>query len=297
MQKIIFTIAILAGLFILSCTSNNSSKTFKSEKENITVTEADKLLKEGALLVDVRDPDELETQSYDVKASKNIPLSEMENRLSDIPQDKQVILACQKGGRSKKAFDLLKAKGYINISNMEGGMDAWESAGLPTKKGTTSEVNSTEKKPCCTDPSSKDCNPDGTCKPSSSKNTSEINLARNHIEVYCFHGTRQCETCINMKANTKAALNKYFSEQIKNESIIFSIIDVDDKANEKLAEKYQATGTALMVNNIINGKDNIVDWSDFAFEKANNADKFIPEFKAKIDELLKKQNGNTSSIN
>lgn len=110
---------------------------------------------------------------------------------------------------------------------------------------------------------------------------------QNRLEVYCFHGTRQCETCKNMKTNTKITLDKYFSKQLKDSSIIFSIIDVDDKKNEKLAEKFQATGTALMINKVINGKDSIIDWSDFAFEKANNESEYIPELKAKIETTLK----------
>jgi thioredoxin-related protein len=52
---------------------------------------------------------------------------------------------------------------------------------------------------------------------------------QNRLEVYCFHGTRQCETCKNMKANTKTALDKYFASQLKDSSIVFSIIDVDDE--------------------------------------------------------------------
>ncbi|MBK6521139.1 MAG: hypothetical protein IPG08_01730 [Sphingobacteriaceae bacterium] len=91
---------------------------------------------------------------------------------------------------------------------------------------------------------------------------------QNRLEVYCFHGTRQCETCKNMKANTKTVLDKYFASQLKDSSIVFSIIDVDDEKNEKLAEKFQATGTALMINKVVNGKDSIIDWSDFAFEKS-----------------------------
>ena len=90
-----------------------------------------------------------------------------------------------------------------------------------------------------------------------------------------------------MKANTKATLDKYFSTQLKNGNIVFSIIDVDDPKNEKLAEKFQATGTALMINNVVNGRDNITDWSDFAFEKANDESKFIPELKIKLEALLK----------
>ncbi|MBK8585347.1 MAG: hypothetical protein IPN88_07920 [Bacteroidetes bacterium] len=90
-----------------------------------------------------------------------------------------------------------------------------------------------------------------------------------------------------MKANTTTALNKYFSEELKSGKIVFQIIDVDDSKNEKIAEKYQATGTALMVNNVVNGQDNIIDWSDFAFDKANDSNEFIPELKTKISGLLK----------
>lgn len=110
---------------------------------------------------------------------------------------------------------------------------------------------------------------------------------QNRLEVYCFHGTRQCETCKNMKANTKTALDKYFASQLKDSSIVFSIIDVDDAKNEKLAEKFQATGTALMINKVVNGKDSIFDWSDFAFEKANDSEVFISELKTKINAVLK----------
>lgn len=109
----------------------------------------------------------------------------------------------------------------------------------------------------------------------------------NRLEVYCFHGTRQCETCKNMKANTGTTLNQYFAQELKDSTIVFSIIDVDDPANADIAEKYEATGTALMINRVRNGKDSIVDWSDFAFEKANDDSVFVPELKAKIEEIIK----------
>jgi hypothetical protein len=111
--------------------------------------------------------------------------------------------------------------------------------------------------------------------------------ATNRLEVYCFHGTRQCETCTNMKANTKSTLERYFSAQLKDSTIVFSIIDVDDETNLNLAEKFEATGTALMVNKVTNGKDSIIDWSDFAFEKANDNELFISELKTKLEAVLK----------
>lgn len=114
-----------------------------------------------------------------------------------------------------------------------------------------------------------------------------VSTQQNRLEVFCFHGTRQCETCKNMKANTKTNLDKYFATQLKDSTIIFSIVDVDDEKNEKLAEKFQATGTALMVNKVVNGKDSIIDWSDFAFEKANDNDVYITELKTMIESVLK----------
>jgi hypothetical protein len=119
------------------------------------------------------------------------------------------------------------------------------------------------------------------------KELSATVLKQNRLEVYCFHGTRQCETCKNMKANTKTALDTYFESQLKDSIIVFSIIDVDDEKNEKLAEKFQATGTALMINKVVNGKDSIVDWSDFAFEKANDHEVYISELKTMIEVALK----------
>ena len=86
-----------------------------------------------------------------------------------------------------------------------------------------------------------------------------------------------------MKANTKATLDKYFAEELKSGKIVYQIIDVDDAKNEMLAEKFQATGTALMINKVVNGKDNINDWSDFAFDKANDANVFMSELKRKIN--------------
>ncbi|MFN3341252.1 MAG: nitrophenyl compound nitroreductase subunit ArsF family protein [Flavobacteriales bacterium] len=125
------------------------------------------------------------------------------------------------------------------------------------------------------------------CGGNSSELAETVDVNKNHLEVYCFHGTRQCETCKNMKANTRATLDKYFAKELKDSTIIFSIIDIDDAANAAIAEKYEATGTALMVNWVRNGKDSIVDWSDFAFEKANDESAFVPELKSKINEIIK----------
>jgi thioredoxin-related protein len=113
-------------------------------------------------------------------------------------------------------------------------------------------------------------------------------IKANHLEVFCFHGTRQCTTCKNMKANTKKTLDTHFKNQLNDSSITFQIIDVDLEENAVIAEKFEATGTALMLNKVVNGKDSIIDLSDFVFEKANDEAQFIPELTAIINGLIQK---------
>jgi rhodanese-related sulfurtransferase len=175
MKKTILIIYALASAFFVSCNNSqtetikadatkmdSTSTNFKSPKADINVDEAFTLSKQGALIIDVREPDELAEISYDVSNIKNIPLGELEARLAEVPKDKQVIVVCKRGGRSSKAFNLLKEKGFENISNMEGGMEAWSEKALPTIEGG-------QKKACCSNPNSKDCNTDGTCKKPSNK--------------------------------------------------------------------------------------------------------------------------------
>lgn len=109
------------------------------------------------------------------------------------------------------------------------------------------------------------------------------------LRIYAFHGTRQCTTCKNMKSNTKEALNTYFSKELKSGEIEYFVIDVDAPENEAIAEKFEATGTALMVNTIKDGKEQISDWSEFAFDEANDPESFIPGIKERIEKALKSQ--------
>lgn len=102
MNKIIFTLTVLAT-FAVSCNNSN----FKSPKETFTTNEVSEMIKGDVLLVDVRNADEIAEQSYDVKNSINIPLDSIEAKMNLIPKDKQVILVCQGGKRSKEAYDIL----------------------------------------------------------------------------------------------------------------------------------------------------------------------------------------------
>jgi len=108
------------------------------------------------------------------------------------------------------------------------------------------------------------------------------------IEVLDFHSTHRCMTCNAIEANTKYTLNTYFSKELKDNEVTFQVINVDEKENENLAEKFEASGTSLFLNVIIKGKGTKLDLTEFAFMNGNDQDTFSKELKVKIDTELKK---------
>ena len=100
----------------------------------LSALEANALLENDVLLVDVREVDELAVISYDVKHLLNVPLSEFEQRFSEIPTDQKVVFACRAGVRSARAIQFLVYNGYDAslLINLEGGMNAWQGYGLKT---------------------------------------------------------------------------------------------------------------------------------------------------------------------
>ncbi len=63
-----------------------------------------------------------------------IPMSEIQNRVSEIPTDKTVVVTCRSGNRSGQVTDFLRQNGFDNVHNMEGGIVAWEAAGYPVEQ-------------------------------------------------------------------------------------------------------------------------------------------------------------------
>jgi molybdopterin/thiamine biosynthesis adenylyltransferase/rhodanese-related sulfurtransferase len=77
-----------------------------------------------ALLIDVREREEWDT-GY-VAGARHVALSAlMQGKIPDLPTEGDIILYCQKGKRSQKAAEILRSQGYLNVSSVSGGYDAW----------------------------------------------------------------------------------------------------------------------------------------------------------------------------
>jgi rhodanese-related sulfurtransferase len=106
--------------------------------KEICPTTTQQWVKDGALLVDVREDDEVEALAYDVPNIMHIPLTQFEERFQEIPKDNPVIMVCKSGGRSLRAAGFLVNHGYENVVNMQQGMIRWAEKGFPTKGDTIS---------------------------------------------------------------------------------------------------------------------------------------------------------------
>ena len=86
-----------------------------------------------AYLLDVREDDEW--AAGHAPAAVHIPMQEIPIRMGEIPQDRQVVVTCRMGGRSAQVTAYLRAQGYDDVVNLEGGMQAWHVAGRPLTGG------------------------------------------------------------------------------------------------------------------------------------------------------------------
>jgi thiol-disulfide isomerase/thioredoxin len=97
-----------------------------------------------------------------------------------------------------------------------------------------------------------------------------------NIEIIQFHSEHRCATCLKIEELTKEAVKSY-------KGMSFKLINVDEPKNEKIAEKFEAVGTAVFIYNPKTGKKK--DMTDFVFMNAGNKTKFIEGMKKEINKF------------
>ncbi len=81
-------------------------------------------------VLDVRQPEEIEGKQGRIVGAKLIPLGELKDRLTEVPNNKPVITVCHVGMRSGQASIILRDAGFPNVANLYGGMLLWQQLGL-----------------------------------------------------------------------------------------------------------------------------------------------------------------------
>jgi rhodanese-related sulfurtransferase len=84
-------------------------------------------------LLDVRAPRERE-QKF-IGGSVSVPLNQLPQRAEELPKDRELLVYCAGGYRSSIAASLLQQKGFARVSEIAGGMAAWDAAKLQVRAG------------------------------------------------------------------------------------------------------------------------------------------------------------------
>ncbi|SJM90963.1 Rhodanese-like protein (modular protein) [Crenothrix polyspora] len=120
---------------VLALNQQQNDSILENKTDSVSPQEAATLFSEKkAVIVDVREDDEWNQQH--IPGAIHIPLGQLLGRLTELEQYKNtpIITQCQKGGRSQQALTVLKSLKFSKVYNLEGGIDAWNKAGLKTSQ-------------------------------------------------------------------------------------------------------------------------------------------------------------------
>lgn len=93
--------------------------------------EAHEMQRAGALLLDVREPDE--HAEARIPGAMLVPLGELAARVQELPAGRTLVVTCRSGARSRVATEALLGAGRAAV-NLRGGLLAWAQAGLPVER-------------------------------------------------------------------------------------------------------------------------------------------------------------------
>jgi rhodanese-related sulfurtransferase len=113
----------------------------KQRVENLSVEQTARELDEGALLVDLREREELREHGS-IPGAVHMPRGMLEfyadatlpYHRPELEPGRRIILHCASGGRSALGADLLREMGYTNVAHLDGGITAWTAAGRPVER-------------------------------------------------------------------------------------------------------------------------------------------------------------------
>jgi rhodanese-related sulfurtransferase len=138
--SLVIALVVAAPVTVAACGGSESASTRDGAQAGtqsatqgtvgaVSVEQAhDQMEKDTAVMVDVREPEELAEQA--VPGTINIPLGQLEARAGEVPTGKPVLVFCRSGNRSQEGATILANKGY-DTATVEGGIIAWGAAGLP----------------------------------------------------------------------------------------------------------------------------------------------------------------------
>lgn len=118
-----------------------------------------------------------------------------------------------------------------------------------------------------------------------SEPSSKLEEPADVLQVFYFHNTSRCSTCLRVGKYVQETLEENFSDEISSGKIDYRVINVDLSENRALAQKFQAVGSSLYLNAIRGDADNI-EKDIYAWRNLQNEEIFKAYLKTRINSFI-----------
>ena len=122
-----------------------------------------------------------------------------------------------------------------------------------------------------------------SCKAQDNKKQSSKSAVSAKVEVYYFHFTRRCSTCMSVEATAKEAVETLYADKVKKGEYAFEGLNLDDASSKAIAEKLGVGGQTLLV--VCGNKK--IDITDKGFMDAHDLEKMKEEIKKAVEQAIK----------
>jgi len=107
-------------------------------------------------------------------------------------------------------------------------------------------------------------------------------ISSSDVNVYYFHFTRRCATCMAVEENARKAVEALYPNEVKTGEFLFTALNLDEANTKQIADKLGVGGQSLMV---VHG-DKKIDITSAAWLSAHDPDKMKVEIRSGIDKVL-----------
>ena len=121
------------------------------------------------------------------------------------------------------------------------------------------------------------------CNAQSSQDQNTASVSDGDLQVYYFHFTKRCATCNAVENETRVALEMFYGDQVKEGTIDFTSLNLEDEDGKTMAQQLNVSGQTLM---LVKGEE-MVNLTNEGFMNARTKpDKFHEILKSNIDRLF-----------
>lgn len=126
--RIGFVALTLLTLVTTACSSDTATGRLETVAPTVAAQELDT---PGVVVLDVRTAEEFVAGHLADAVNIDFYAADFRNQLSDLDRDAPYVLYCRSGNRSAQTLELMRELGFTNVVDVDGGIVAWVTAGLP----------------------------------------------------------------------------------------------------------------------------------------------------------------------